>query len=161
MVWLVALGIGAGPAIADTIQGRVIVVIDGDTVLFQPDRPAARTRAFLKIRLADIDAPEKDQPYGARATLALRELVLKQTVEINTLAIDRYGRTIAQLQHGSTQVNAELVRLGAAWVLPRTRRTSALLDVQAEARAARRGLWADTAPTPPWTWRRAQNASVN
>lgn len=159
--WLIAVWIVAGPAIADTLHGRIIVVIDGDTVLFKPDHQSVRSRAFLKIRLADIDAPEKDQPYGALATLALSELVLKQTVEINTLATDAYGRIIAQLQYGPMQINTELVRLGVAWVQPRYRRNGALLDAQEEARAARRGLWADTAPTSPWVWRRAQKASVN
>jgi len=49
---------------ADTLRGVVIRVIDGDTVWFKPDRHDAASRDFLKIRLVDIDAPEKNQPYG-------------------------------------------------------------------------------------------------
>ena len=47
----------AGPAAAETLNGVVIVVIDGDTVLFKPDAYHPSGRAFLKIRLADVDAP--------------------------------------------------------------------------------------------------------
>ena len=158
---LVAAWAIASPALADTLRGVVIVVIDGDTVLFKPDHYGARSRAFLKIRLADIDAPEKNQPYGAAATRALTALVLNQEVEIDTVATDAYGRTIAHIQKGGVQINAELVRLGLAWASTRYRRNAGLVDAQDEAHRAHRGLWAATAPMPPWVWRRAQSASVN
>lgn len=153
--WAIAL-----PAVADTLRGVVIVVIDGDTVLFKPDHYGARSRAFLKIRLADIDAPEKEQPYGDAATRSLTALVLNQQVEINTVATDAYGRSVALLQTGALQVNTEMVRLGFAWAYTRFRRNAGLVEAQDEARRAQRGLWADAAPTPPWVWRREQPASV-
>lgn len=145
-------------ALADTLTGIVFVVIDGDTVLFRPDHYRDTSRAFVKIRLADIDAPEKDQPFGEAATHALTTLVLNQRVEIDTVAIDKYGRTIARIRKGTMQVNVELVRRGFAWAYTRSRRDSALMVAQHEARSARRGLWQGAAPTPPWAWRRAQSA---
>ena len=148
----------APSALAGTMRGVVIVVIDGDTVLFRPDHYRDTSRAFVKIRLADIDAPEKDQPYGDVATRALTTLVLNQQVEVDTVAIDVYGRTIARIRKGAMQVNVALVRRGFAWASTRSRRDSALKDAQREARTARRGLWQGTAPTPPWAWRRAQSA---
>ena len=151
LAWAIAV-----PALADTLHGVVIVVIDGDTVLFKPDHYGARSRAFLKVRLADIDAPEKDQAYGDAATHALATLVLDQRVEINTVAVDAYGRSIAHLQKGEQSINAEMVRLGWAWPSTRYRRNAMLMDAQDEARRAQRGLWKDVAPTPPWVWRRAQ-----
>ncbi len=149
------------PVWAEGMRGVVIVVIDGDTVLFKPDHAGARLRSFLKVRLADIDAPEKDQAYGALATQALSTMVLKQSIEINTVATDAYGRTIAYLQRGAVDVNAEMVRLGYAWASTRYQRRTDLLAIQEEARRARRGLWGDAEPTPPWAWRRAQNMSVH
>jgi micrococcal nuclease len=156
MAWAVAV-----PALADTLRGVVVVVIDGDTVLFKPDHYGVRSRAFLKVRLADIDAPEKNQPYGNAATHALSALVLHQRVAIDTVATDVYGRTVARIRMGDMQVNTELVRRGFAWTSSRSRRNAALQDAQREARAARRGLWGDAAPTPPWVWRRAQPAFVH
>lgn len=157
----------AVPVRADTLHGVVIVVIDGDTVLFKPDHYSVRSRlhpsgrAFLKIRLADIDAPEKAQPYGEAATRALTDLLLKQRVELDVVATDVYGRSIAQVQKGALQVNTEMVRLGLAWTSMRYRRNAELAAAQDEARRMQRGVWADAAPTPPWEWRRAHDAVVN
>jgi endonuclease YncB( thermonuclease family) len=145
----------AATAHADTLHGVVIVVIDGDTVLFKPDRYHPSGRAFLKLRLADIDAPEKDQPYGGAATRALAALVLNQRVEVDTVATDVYGRTIARIRRDATPVEAELVRRGLAWASARSRRDAGLKDAQRAAQRARRGLWQDAAPMPPWAWRRA------
>jgi micrococcal nuclease len=151
------------PAWADTMSGIVIVVIDGDTILFKPDSPyqlnphGATARAFLKVRLASIDAPEKDQPYGEAATRALSALVLHQRVELTTVAIDAYGRTIAQLQLGDVQVNTELVRRGLAWASA-YRRNAELKAVQRDAQQASRGLWQEATPVPPWLWRREHSA---
>lgn len=147
--WLVAV-----PAWADTLRGLVIVVIDGDTVLFRPDYYGARSRAFLKLRLADIDAPENDQAGGEAATRALTSLVLKQSVEAHIVATDIYGRSIAHLQLGALQVNAEMVRLGQAWIAPRSRAHPALDGALDEARRAYRGIWSAADPVPPWVWRR-------
>ncbi len=172
---LALLGAAFGTAWADTLAGTVIVVIDGDTLLFKPDREGPASRAFLKIRLADIDAPEKDQPYGAAATRVLKALVLDQRVAVDTVATDVYGRKIARIRKGALQVNTELVRRGYAWVYGSTRasarrgtesvrgssryrRNAALRDAQRAARRAQRGLWQDAAPTPPWVWRRERSA---
>ena len=149
----------AGPAAAETLRGVVIVVIDGDTVLFKPDHYHPFGRAFLKIRLADIDAPEHDQPYGEAATRALSAQVLNQRVEVDTVATDVYGRTIARIRVGEDEVGAGLVRRGLAWTATRSRHASDLKAAQREARLARRGLWQDAAPMPPWVWRRAHSAS--
>jgi len=153
--WLVAV-----PAWADTLRGVVIVVIDGDTVLFRPDHYGARSRAFLKLRLADIDAPENDQVGGEAATRALASLVLKQPVDVHIVATDVYGRGIARLQLGALQVNAEMVRLGQAWVATRGRANPALDGALDEARRAHRGIWSDTDAVPPWVWRRGKSGSA-
>lgn len=148
----------AAPAWAKTMHGVVIVVIDGDTVLFKPDRYRPSSRAFLKIRLADIDAPESDQPYGADAAHALAAWVLHRRVAIDTVATDIYGRTIAHIRVGKREVGAEMVRGGFAWAAARARRTSELTAAQRRAQLAGRGLWQDNAPLPPWVWRRTHPA---
>jgi endonuclease YncB( thermonuclease family) len=162
----------ATPGWAETLQGVVIVVIDGDTVLFKPDHYSLSSRAFLKVRLAGIDAPEAAQPHGDAATRALKEMALKQRATLEIVATDHYGRKLGRLSVGPLAVNAELVRRGHAWAYgsPRASARSgsdsgsaspraagdALHTLQNEAKHARRGLWRDAAPVPPWTWRRAQ-----
>jgi endonuclease YncB( thermonuclease family) len=159
LLFTLLLLFAAATAGAGTLSGVVIVVIDGDTVLFKPDHYSPASRAFVKVRLADIDAPEKDQPYGDAATRALQALVLKQRVELETLATDVYGRTVGRLMLGSVPVNAELVRQGLAWSSSRDP-LHAMRTLQHEAQDARRGLWQDAGPTPPWTWRRAHAAEA-
>jgi micrococcal nuclease len=149
----------AAPASAETLRGVVIVVIDGDTVLFKPDHTDPSGRAFLKIRLADIDAPEHDQPYGDAATRALSGLVLNQRVEVEIVATDVYGRTIGRIRMGGDEFGADLVRRGFAWSATRSWHASGLKAAQRQARLARRGLWRDAAPVPPWLWRRTHSAS--
>lgn len=143
---------------AETLGGVVIVVVDGDTVLFRPDHYSAASRAFLKVRLAGIDAPESSQPHGEAATRALRKMALKRHATLDIAATDAYGRKLGRLRVGRVDVNAELVRRGHAWSSSRGRDGRALRSAQREARHARRGLWRDPAPTPPWVWRREQPA---
>lgn len=138
---------------ANPLDGVVIVVIDGDTVLFKPDHYHPSSRAFLKVRLAGIDAPEADQPHGETATRTLKVLALMQRARLHAVATDHYGRTLGRLELAGLDVNAELVRHGHAWASSRDT-ADPLRVLQDEARHARRGLWAEPEPTPPWTWRR-------
>ncbi|MGK2952606.1 MAG: thermonuclease family protein [Thiobacillus sp.] len=144
---------------AAPLAGVVIVVIDGDTVLFKPDHYKPTSRAFMKVRLADIDAPEQNQPHGEAATETLKALALNQRAQLDIVATDTYGRKVGRLTVGSQSVNREMVRRGFAWASTRYRRDVGLLEAQREAHAAKRGLWQDATPTPPWVWRRAQPAS--
>lgn len=148
--------LAAFTAQADTLAGVVIVVIDGDTVLFKPEHYHASSRAFLKVRLADIDAPEKDQPHGEAATRALKEMALKQRAMLELVATDAYGRKLGRLAVGGLSVNAELVRRGHAWASVRGPHRA----VQDEARRAGIGLWQSAQPMPPWKWRRMHAASA-
>lgn len=164
--WLVRAVIGLGfwlalaaGAAAATLEGVVIVVVDGDTVLFKPDHYSATSRAFMKIRLAAIDAPEADQPHGEAATRALSEWLLKRRVRIETVATDDYGRTVGRIWLDDLDVNAELVRQGHAWAST-WRGRAELRALQAEAQRQRRGLWQADEVVQPWVWRRQQREAT-
>ncbi|MNZ31248.1 Thermonuclease precursor [compost metagenome] len=139
-------------AVADTVQCRVVGVSDGDTVTCLTS--ASRQ---VKVRLAEIDAPESRQPYGSRAKQALSALAFGKQVVLKVQDTDRYGRTVARLMVGRTDVNAELVQQGAAWVYRQYNRDRSLLALEQQARAAKRGLWAlpESERLPPWEWRKA------
>ncbi|MFN3749810.1 MAG: thermonuclease family protein [Thiobacillus sp.] len=156
-ILLVLAALLCGPAAwADALHGVVIVVIDGDTVLFKPDSHPPASRAFIKVRLAGIDAPEAGQPHGDAATHALKERILKQRARLTPVATDAYGRTLGRLEMDGLDVNAELVRQGHAWASSRDA-ADPLRRMQDEARRARRGLWVEPDPVPPWVWRRSQS----
>lgn len=136
---------------APDLTGRVVGISDGDTLTL-----LTADRRQTKVRLAEIDTPERRQPYGSRAREALAELAFQREVRVVVEETDRYGRSVGHVYAGGRNVNAELVRRGAAWVYDRYNRDPALPVLEAEARAARRGLWSLPAAErmPPWEWRR-------
>jgi micrococcal nuclease len=154
------LRIGAGalalavslPATAD-FTGRVVGVADGDSITVLHDREQ------VKVRLVDIDAPEKAQPFGNRSKQALEALVKGREVKVVERGKDRYERTLARIYHGDLDVNAEQVRQGMAWVFRRYSFDTGLYAIEAEAKEQQRGLWRDPNPMPPWEWRKAKKAS--
>jgi endonuclease YncB( thermonuclease family) len=133
------------------VAGRVVAVHDGDTLSLR----AGDER--IRVRLAQIDAPERGQPWGRRATQALARLAEGREARAVVVDRDDYGRAVADVFVGELFVNEALVREGHAWAYPRFARSDAVLAAQAQARRERRGLWRLPASeqVPPWEWRRA------
>lgn len=127
---------------------RVIGIVDGDTLtcLTEQKQP-------IKVRLHAIDAPEKQQAFGQQAKKRLSDLVYNQTVTLNITDTDRYGRTVADIQLGSLNVNQQMVKDGYAWAYRRYGGTRYALEEKA-ARKAKLGLWRDANPIEPSQWRR-------
>ena len=123
-------------------------ISDGDTLTVQTD-----DNQRVRVRLAGIDAPEHDQPYGTAATHSLAALALNRTVRVRRVAEDDYGRMVGVVVADGRDLDAEQVRRGMAWVYRRYSRSRHLYALEAEAKQARRGLWADSNPIPPWDWR--------
>lgn len=138
--------------IAGPITCKVVAISDGDTLTCLT---AERTQ--IKVRLAEIDTPEKAQPYGQKSKDALSTLVFGKQVTLATQTKDRYGRTVARVSAAGQDANREMVRLGAAWVYRQYSKDKSLLAVEAEAQASRRGLWAlpQADIVAPWEWRKA------
>lgn len=137
----------AAPAHAD-FRGRVVGVVDGDTI------DVLRRGQPERIRLAGIDCPEKAQPYGTRARQATAVLVFGMDVRVLEKERDRYGRMVGEVVLGDGRsLNRELVRQGWAWWYRRYAQDRTLGDLEIVARMERRGLWVDPQPVPPWEWR--------
>lgn len=139
------------PAHAEEFSARVVAVLDGDTVLVQR---GSRNRQPVKVRLASIDAPEKEQAFGMASKQSLSELALKKQVRVSVQATDDYGRLVAHLVADGRSVNEEQVRRGMAWEYSRSRGNQHYLALQNEARQVRRGLWAQSDPMSPQQWRK-------
>lgn len=126
----------------------IVGISDGDTLTARcPDQT-------VKIRLAEIDAPEKKQPFGTKSRQALAALCFKQPAEILPQTRDKYGRTVARVSCNGRDASAAQLEAGLAWVYLKYSTDPALPPLEAAARADRAGLWADPNPTPPWDWRR-------
>lgn len=143
-----ACTLGFASAARADLAGPVIAILDGDTIDVLIDRQPVR------VRLAQIDAPEKRQAFGTRSRQALSALVFRQSVTVADAGRDRYGRVLGTVYVSGVNVNAEMVRQGMAWVYRQYATDRSLFALEDEARAGRRGLWADPLPVPPWQFRR-------
>lgn len=133
---------------AETFSAKVIVVMDGDTVM------VLRDGHKTKVRLANIDAPEKDQPFGKQSRDSLLEMVGKKQVQIDSQAVDQYGRIVGSISLDGRSINREQVQRGMAWEYSHYHSDKTYLGLQSDAQQARRGLWSQTGPQPPWQWRK-------
>lgn len=136
-------------------KGKCVGITDGDTV------KVLRDGVSIRIRLHGIDAPEAGQPFGRRARELVGELVFNQTVSVRPIEFDRYRRVVAEvILPDGRSLNREIIRAGMAWWYRKYAATDAELKrLEAEARGARRGLWADHEPVAPWEWRRRVRAA--
>ena len=134
------------------LSGTVVSVMDGDTLGIRTPN-----RAFVKVRLYGIDAPEHGQAYGNKAKKALSCLVFKKNVSIVVKDIDTYKRVVGIVWTQGRNINEQMIRKGYAWVYRwfcREPEKSRWLKLEKEAKTERIGLWAGKKPVPPWQWRR-------
>jgi micrococcal nuclease len=134
---------------AAVVFGLVVAIADGDTLTVLNE-----DFQQVKVRLAEIDAPEKRQPFGTRARQSLGDLCHEKRAEVRVVDVDRYKRIVGRVTCAGVDANAAQVRRGLAWVYDRYAKDKTLYRLQDEARSARRGLWADRNPMAPWDWRK-------
>jgi endonuclease YncB( thermonuclease family) len=133
------------------IAGKVIGITDGDTLTVLSGTTST------KIRLSSVDAPERHQAYGSQSREALARKVFQKNVVIEWRSLDRYGRTLGQIFVDGRWINKDMVQDGWAWHYRRYSKSEVLEEAEREAREAKRGLWADSDPVPPWDFRHAPN----
>lgn len=152
-------------ASADTLQGRVVGVTDGDTITLLD---ASKTQ--FKIRLAGIDAPEKankkvpldvgGQPFAEQSKRHLSDLIFNKQVSVEWNKKDRYGRTVGKVMLDGADANLEQIKAGMAWWYEKYRKEQTPADqrlyseAEQVAKTGRVGLWRDPLPMAPWEWRR-------
>lgn len=147
---------------ADTLQGVVVAVQDGDTLTVLDSFKSQHI-----VRLAGIDAPEKGQPYGNRSKEGLSNLTYMRQALVEWHKRDRYGRVVGKVIVEGRDINLAQVASGLAWHYVAYAKEQAQIDrvqyadAEAEARARHTGLWADSAPTAPWNYRRAKRDGVS
>jgi len=150
-------------AIADTLNpwsGKVVGISDGDTISVMREGRAE------KIRLAEIDCPEKSQPFGNKAKRLTSDLCFGKIVLVKPVTVDKYGRTVARvILSDNHNLGEDLISAGLAWHYKQYSSSSRLAQLETEAKTARLGIWSEPTPIPPWEWRHGnsqrENLSVN
>jgi endonuclease YncB( thermonuclease family) len=152
--------IGNGSAIASEYSGRIVGVVDGDTVDLLTE---ANER--IRIRLAGIDAPERGQGFSRRAKQGLSDLTFNRQVTVSADKLDHYGRLVGKILVAGNDANLQMIRLGLAWHYAKYAGEQSLSDrrmyaeTEQAARSARIGLWADPSPLAPWDYRRRRRSN--
>ena len=126
---------------------RVVGISDGDTLTC-----LAKNNRQIKVRLAEIDAPEKKQAFKK----ALSNMVYLRDVRLSLKGQDRYQRTLAIVYYQDKNINLEMVKQGMAWAYKQYSHDPIYLQAQENAQAKRIGLWADNNPIEPSQWRRQE-----
>ncbi|MEL1246240.1 thermonuclease family protein [Flavobacterium sp. DGU11] len=131
-------------------EGKVIGIKDGDTFEILYDSIPE------KVRLAEIDCPEKSQAFGKNARQYASDLCFGKTVTVtSTGKRDRYGRVVGTIvTQDGINVNEELVKAGFAWHYKQYSKSKTLDAIEQQARDKKLGLWADKNPEAPWEWRK-------
>ena len=138
-------------------RGRVVGVTDGDTITVLDEQNQQH-----RVRLAEIDAPERGQPWGDRSKQALSVLVFGKSVSVQQTDTDRYGRVVARVFSDGDNINRAMVRDGHAWAYRQYLTDETLIATEARARRERAGLWSmsDAQTVAPWLWRRGERVGT-
>jgi len=130
-------------------------VVDGDTLVVD------LFGLEVKVRLAEIDAPESRQEYGSEATALLESLVRGEEIELIEVDRDRYGRVVAHLHGEHGCINQRLVESGAAWHYEDYSDSATIAALQVEAQSTRLGLWGREGAIAPWDFRRGKSGATS
>ena len=134
----------------ERLNGQVLRVADGDTITI-----ITAAKQTKKIRLSEIDTPERDQAWGLQASLALSKKVESKLIVAKVSGVDRYERVIAEIFVGERNINHEMVSEGHAWAYRLYLKNDYLLELERVAKEKELGLWGLTQdPIPPWQWRK-------
>ena len=129
--------------------GWVSWVADGDTLLVLPDQ----AQEAVKLRIQNIDAPERCQPGGDASRDALIDLVHRKTVQVIPHGTDTYGRVLGRVEIDGRDVGAEMVASGMAWAYSFRASAGPYAVLQRQARRQKKGLFAQTQPMTPKVFR--------
>ncbi|NDV18221.1 nuclease [Pseudodesulfovibrio sp. JC047] len=132
------LAVFSGQALAQDVQ--FLHIIDGDSLVVVAKGDS------VTIRLLGVDAPERGQEYGKKATIfSLKFCYGKQIrLEFDRRRKDRYGRTLAYVYADGALLNTALIQAGLALatpVKPNTKYASLFKKTEENAKKEKQGFW--------------------
>lgn len=142
---------------AQIVEGnfKVIGIADGDTMTLLDEDDNGK-KSTLKVRLAEIDAPEKSQDFGQVAKVKLSTLCFGKQVKLVSYEMDRYGRYIGYVSIDGIDVNKEMVKSGLAWQYKKYSKDISFGELEAQARERKLNIWSNPNPVAPWEFRKIQ-----
>ena len=133
--------------------GKVIKVSDGDTITLLTDDKVSH-----KVRLNDIDAPEKKQPFGSKSRDNLASYIAGETVTVKYKTKDRYGRVLGTIYFDNLDINLQQIKNGYAWVYKQYSKNQTYYKEEQKARDLKKGLWIEKEPIAPWEFRKQKKS---
>lgn len=143
------------PKITETLHGKCVVVKDGDTV------SVLVNKQMITVRFEGVDAPEKGQDHGTKATQALTDWIKGKDVSIGVTGTDRYGRTLGIVHCDGVNINEKLLAEGWAWQYLQYNCDDTWAALQKSAQLKKSGLWTHGNAIPPWEFRRLERERVD
>lgn len=133
------------------IYGYVVAIMDGDTLKLK-----AEDGKELRIRLSDIDAPEKGQSFGDKAKKSLSDLAYNKPAGVRVTGSDATGRIVGRVFVGTLDLNLAQVGRGLAWVDPSSAtKDERMSKLESRVRDAQVGLWSERDAIAPWEFRKS------
>jgi endonuclease YncB( thermonuclease family) len=134
-----------------TLTAKVVGIKDGDTVVVLDSLNNQTT-----LRLAEVDCPEKNQPFGTKAKQFTSDQIYLKTIKYVVTDTDRYGRSIAMIYYDTDNkyLSAEIIKAGMGWHYKRYSTSKELANFEIKARKEKIGLWVDNNPIEPSEWRK-------
>lgn len=136
------------------LKGKVIAVTDGDTI-----KLLTQDKVTHKIRLLDIDAPEKKQAFGNKSKDNLAEYIAGKNVTVKYETVDKYKRILGTIYFNQLNINLQQIKDGYAWVYKKYSNNQIYYKEEHEARRLKKGLWIENNPLAPWEYRKKRKTS--
>ena len=154
-VFLLMLIVTSGLMLSQT-KAKVIGIKDGDTILVLD-----KDNNQITLRLAEVDCPEKGQPYGKNAKQFTSTLVYGKSIEYYKTSSDRYRRIIAKVYFDDGKyLSEEIIKKGFGWWYYQYSNNENLGVLESKARSLKLGLWSGNETVSPWEWRKAKRAAA-
>lgn len=138
-------------SLSQTLSGKVVAIKDGDTVVVLDSLNNQTT-----FRLAEVDCPEKNQPFGTKAKQFTSDQIYFKTIKYVVTDTDKYGRSIAMIYYDTDNkyLSAEIIKAGMGWHYKKYSTSKELAIFQENAKQNKIGLWIDNDPIEPSEFRR-------
>ena len=134
---------------------KISKVVDGDTIY------ATDGKELRKIRLTEIDAPERDQLMGSESTAYLSNLLADGLIDAELEGKDAYGRDLGRIYDNGKDINRLMVSSGMAWVYDDYVTDKSFYDDQQIAQNKALGVWSNPNPQSPWDWRKNKKNKIS